>query len=382
MTIAREGWMAELIRWVEDEVPVSYGRFGLGAGSLEPEEEGQSGVMLAEPGGLALDGVELESGANTARVRMEAWDSEPLDAPGEPWTQAGQIVYLSSYGIAQVSGIGYSPSGQKLLIGPPFCAYGLRAYTGQVRMEPAPWDDSELEAVEESFLLRFWPLADAAAPALRSESEARGLAAARMRELVPLPPGAQAPRPEQWPALRPHPRPDPATLVMRYAPGTDHLEPVPPAGSQAPDEAWRRVEEVLGDLRYDLLGNLPNHVESWSRSRLEHYAARLRVDRRVGRELNPDDAPTMVLKASDVRTVLIGPDPGHSGRAWVWGKDDDAYAEVLSVDRQIVARDPIRGNSLLTGIVTILRNEDDHVEVRAATAAEAARVSTVERLRG
>ncbi|GGO31559.1 hypothetical protein [Microbispora bryophytorum] len=42
----------------------------------------------------------------------------------------------------------------------------------------------------------------------------------------------------------------------------------------------------------------------------------------------------------------------------------------------------IRRGTLLTGIVTILRNENGFVEVRAATAAEAARVLGVERLPG
>jgi hypothetical protein len=54
---------------------------------------------------------------------------------------------------------------------------------------------------------------------------------------------------------------------------------------------------------------------------------------------------------------------------------------VLSVDRQVIVRDRIRQNTLLTGIVTILRNENDFVEVRAATQAEATRVITIERLR-
>ncbi|GII86527.1 hypothetical protein Ssi03_45170 [Sphaerisporangium siamense] len=54
---------------------------------------------------------------------------------------------------------------------------------------------------------------------------------------------------------------------------------------------------------------------------------------------------------------------------------------MLSVDRQVIARDVLRQSTLLTGIVTILRNENDFVQVRAATEAEAARVFTVEPLR-
>lgn len=329
--------MAELIRSVEDEAPISYGRFGLHDDSglgREAEQESESGALLVEPGGIALGEVGLVSrvGARMARVRMEAWNAEPDDAPGEPWSTAGQVLYLSPGGIVRLCGPGYSPTGQKLLLGPPFCAYGLRAYTGRVRTEPAAWDDSEIEAVEESWLLRFWPLADAAGPALRAEAVAGGPTAARMDEILPLAHDSHAPQPGQWPALRPHPRADPTTSVMRYDPTLDGMRPVPSAEDGSPTD--------------------------------------------------PDDAPTLVLKASDVRTVLIGPHPGHSGRAWVWATDEDAHADVLSVDRKIVARDVLRMNSLLTGIVTILRKENDFVEVRAATEAEAARVITVERLRG
>ncbi|WP_344974730.1 hypothetical protein [Streptosporangium fragile] len=100
---------------------------------------------------------------------------------------------------------------------------------------------------------------------------------------------------------------------------------------------------------------------------------------RIGRELDPHGAPTYRLEPSDVRTVLLRPAPGVSGRAWAWGKDGDAHAKAFSVDRQVIARDRIHRLTLLTGIVTILRHENDHVEVHAATEAEAARVLTVER---
>ncbi|MBG0825837.1 hypothetical protein HS048_34710 [Planomonospora sp. ID91781] len=103
---------------------------------------------------------------------------------------------------------------------------------------------------------------------------------------------------------------------------------------------------------------------------------------RIGRELNPHSAPTLRMEASSVRTVLVGPDPGFSGRAWIWASDEHAHAAVLSVDRQVIVRDRIRQNTLLTGIVTILRKENGFVEVRAATETEAGRAITVERLRG
>ncbi|MFI7048927.1 hypothetical protein [Streptosporangium sandarakinum] len=384
--------MAELIRGVEDEVPISYGRFDLFDGSglgrnAEPETE--IGALLAGPDRSALGqvGIISQARARRAHVRMEAWDAEP-SAPGEPWTEAGRIHYLSPGGTVWLCGLGLSPSGQMLLLGPPFFAYGLRAYTGPVRTRPADYDETVTEAIEEAWLLRFWPLADAAGPVLRADSEAGGQTDARMREVLSLEPGSAAPRPEQWPALHPLPEPEPLTPMIRSSPPARPMECASSreAGYRftVPQETLdlaQRLEETLGDLRIDMLGNLPGNIDAWSRSMLEEYATRLRVSRRIGKELNPHGAPTLRLAASDVRTVLAGPDPGFSGRAWVWAPDEVAHADVLSVDRQVIARDRIRRNTLLTGIVTILRNENDFVEVRAATQAEAARVLTVEQLR-
>ncbi|MEU6430938.1 hypothetical protein ABZ860_33990 [Microbispora sp. NPDC046973] len=393
--------MAELIRSVEDEVPISYGRFDLIDASgldAEAQPEEAAGALLAEPGQVALGrvGVRSHAWAWNARVRMEAWDAEP-PPPGEPWTEAGQILYLSPGGIVGLCGLMRAPSEQQLLLGPPFFAYCLRAYAGPVRTEPVGIgpddigpvnsDESVTETVEEAWLLRFWPLADAAGPALRAESEASGLAAARMREILPLEPGSTAPRPEEWPALRPLPRPAPAPpMVIRWS---YPAEDVPDGDAEGrfvvPQEtldSWRRLDETLGDLRIDMLGNLPAGVGSWSQEELERYAEQLRVSLRIGAELNPHRAPTLRIEEADVRAVPIGPAPGFSGRAWVWAPDENAYGDVLSIDREVVARDRIAGRTLLTGIVTILRNENGFVEVRAATGAEAARVLGVERLRG
>ncbi|MEU6414564.1 hypothetical protein [Microbispora sp. NPDC046933] len=126
--------MARLLRTVEDEVPISYGRFDLldasGLG-LPAGTEIAAGALLTEPGQVALGqvGVTSQAWAWSARVRMEAWDAEP-PAPGQPWTEAGQVLYLSPGGIVELCGLMRVPSGQRLLLGPPFFAYGLRAYAG------------------------------------------------------------------------------------------------------------------------------------------------------------------------------------------------------------------------------------------------------------
>ncbi|MEU7990672.1 hypothetical protein AB0B56_38035 [Streptosporangium canum] len=41
----------------------------------------------------------------------------------------------------------------------------------------------------------------------------------------------------------------------------------------------------------------------------------LQVSTRLGKELNPHGTPTYRLEPSDVRTVLLRPDPEGSGRA-------------------------------------------------------------------
>ncbi|MFI7708732.1 hypothetical protein [Nonomuraea sp. NPDC049480] len=393
--------VAELIRSVYDEAPISYGRFGLydvpGYGR-DVVQETEHGALLAEPEGISLGALELVSPvrARLAAVQLEAWDAEPEDEPGQPWAEAGRVLYWSPGGIVAVSGMGYSPTGQKLLLGPPCFAYWLSAYIGSVRSEPASWDPGDIVAVEERWLLRFWPVADVAGPALRGEDDSGYMA--RMREILALGPGTAPPPPQAWAALRPHPQPDTATAVMRFnPPEPDRATVGHPAqadrasetdgegitvSSVETDDDPPLVHEVLGDLLYDVLGNLPQNVWSWSRSMLENYATQLRVDRRVGRELNPDGTPTLVLEASSVRTPFFGAEPGFSGRAWVWASEENGHADVLSVDREVIARDRIRQNTLFTGIVTILRKENDFVEVRAATQAEAARVIDVERLRG
>lgn len=164
--------MAELIRSVEDEVPISYGRFDLLDGSglgQEAEPETEAGALLVEPDRIALGqaGIKSQAWARRAHVWMEAWDAEP-PAPGELWAEAGQVVYLSPGGTVQLRGLTHSPSGQMLLPGPPFFTYGLRAYAGPVRAQPADYDETVTEAVEEAWLLRFWPMADASGSALRS----------------------------------------------------------------------------------------------------------------------------------------------------------------------------------------------------------------------
>ncbi|MFG2076328.1 hypothetical protein [Nonomuraea maritima] len=397
-TRMEEPAMAKLIRSVHDEAPISYGRFYLHDGSghgLDIVKETEHGALLAEPDGIALGQVALVSRARArlATVRMEAWDAEPGEGPGEPWAEAGRVLCLSVGGIVLLCGMGHGPTGQKLLLGPPHFAYWLSAYTGSVRSEPTPWGSGQTEAAEESWLLRFWPVADASGPALRGD--VNGGDAARMREILSQDLGSAAPRPAAWPALRSHPQLETATAVMhvrlpdtgramvRYASksgrarGAGRVVPSVDSGDDP-----RLVHETLGDLLHDTLGNLPRNVWSWSRSMLEDYATRLRVDRRIGRELNPDDVLTLVLEASGVRTPFFGIEPGISGRAWVWGADESDHADVLSVGRQAVARDRIHQKTLLTGVVTVLRKENDFVEVRAATPAEAARVLDVEQSRG
>ncbi|MBG0825838.1 hypothetical protein HS048_34715 [Planomonospora sp. ID91781] len=269
--------MAELIRSIEDEVPISRGRFDLFDGSdlgHDAEPKVETGALLTEPGRIALGhvGIKSQAWARTAHVRMEAWDTEP-PTPGTPWSEAGQVLYLSPGGTVFLRGLGVGPSGQMLLIGPPFFAYGLRAYAGPVRTQPTDDDAAVTEAVVETWLLQFWPLADAADPALRAETETGGQTAARMCEILPLEPGPAAPTPGEWPALHPLPAPEPPTGIRAWSHPSRPSEPVPRSHEAEgrisrgiiPREALgsgRRTEEVLGDLRIDMLGNPPADIDS------------------------------------------------------------------------------------------------------------------------
>ncbi|TKK90063.1 hypothetical protein FDA94_06460 [Herbidospora galbida] len=369
--------MSELLRRVEDDVPISYGRFelldGTGLWDLTGDETGSLPVL-----GTAT--LTSPARAYRALVRMEAWDGAP-PAPAGSWTAARQAVYLSPGGTVSAHGPSHDRSRQMLLLGPPLFAYGLRAYVGPVRTEPAEWDEEVLEPVEEPWLLRFWPLADAA-------SAAHDDVLATMGEMPPPDLTSVVPGQHEWPAFHPPAHPEPPRLIRPTSPPRE-MERLPTDEftgrigyhAEAALASGRRLDEVLGDLRRTMLGNLPGGMRDWSQDMLEDYAAQLHVSRRIGRELNPHGAPTLQLPASDVSTALLGPDPGVSGRAWTWARDEHAHQEVLSVDRQVVARNRIRRTTLLTGIVTILRNENDFVEVRPATAPEAARVTEVETTR-
>ncbi|WP_156046041.1 hypothetical protein [Herbidospora cretacea] len=366
-----------LLRRVEDDVPLSYGRFELMDGTGLWDET-EPGLLTTGADGTALGQLDVTSPAHAYRaaVRMEAWDGEP-PAPEGSWTTAGQVVYLSPSGTVSACGPGHDRSPQMLLLGPPLFAYGLRAYVGPVRTEPAAWNADVLEPVEELWLLRFWPLADAASAALHND------VLGRMRERLPDLTSVVDGR-EEWPAFHPPAHPEAPKLIrlaprpreMRRIPTTEFSGRIAPHTEDAASD--RRLDDVLGDLGYTMLGNLPNGIRDWSQQMLADYAAVLHVSRRIGRELNPHGAPTLQLPASDVSTALLGPGPGVSGRAWTWAHDEHAHPEVLSVDRQVIARNRIRRTTLLTGIVTILRNENDFVEVRSATGPEAARVIGVE----
>ncbi|WP_433510298.1 hypothetical protein ACQP2T_41395 [Nonomuraea sp. CA-143628] len=370
--------MAGLLRAVDDEVPISHRRFELfdECGELDDEDAVQTGSLCT-----SIASVEIESayGAANATVRLEAWDEEP-PPPGDLWVGKGETVYLSVTGVVSMFGPGVGGTGEKLLIGPPFFAYGLRAYAA-----PPADQDEYGRAVAEPWLLRFWPLCDAAGPAIGPESVVLGEEARRMTAVLPLDP-SDADVMGDWPALRPLPAPEPAqgTLVVSFGPLYEGGDVDPGRFAIPEEESHRqaRVEEILGDLRFELMTAPPPHLETWSDDRLSRYLTELQADLRIARELNPDGQPTLRLDADvHVSLPLGGPWPGFSGRAWVWSADDTAHSDVLARDRQVITRDPIRRCTLLTGIVTILRKEGERVEVRAATVDEAERVLAAERIR-
>lgn len=369
--------MAGLLRAVEDEVAISYRRFELfdECGAIDGEDTGQTGSLHTS---IAYVEIESAYGAANAAVRLEAWDEKP-PPPDDLWVAKGETVYLSVTGVVSMFGPGVGGTGEKLLIGPPFFAYGLRAYSAP------PADQNEFGIpVEEPWLLRFWPLCDAAGPVIGPESVVLGEEARRMTEMLPLDLD-DADVMGDWPSLRPLPAPEPAqgTLVVSFGPlyggGDDPHRFAIPEGEL---RRQARVEEILGDLRFELMTAPPPHLETWSDDRLSQYLTELHADLRIARELNPDGQPTLQLDADGhISLPMGGPWPGFSGRARVWSSDDTAHSDVLARDRQVITRDRVLRRTLLTGIVTILRTEGERVEVRAATVDEAERVLAAERIR-
>ncbi|MEV4162894.1 hypothetical protein [Nonomuraea dietziae] len=369
--------MAHLLDTLDDEVPITYGQFLLrGVSGLQGVH---NRVHLAE-----LDRqVYLYASAEHSRVRVEVWDGEP-----PPWEGHGKLVAdascVAETGVVAVTPYMFAGSGRSVLIGPAFFEYGLHLYAHNAER-----------------LLRFWPIKDVFDPAqhLRPdgvEAEAKPQEAVETRSAA-----------GDWVSVR--------------VPGSG--EPPAPASPAKGEEEWPldhehevRLAELLGDLRPRLLTRPPTWLLDTDEGNRRRYLNELRSSVAGARRLNPDGLPTFQLASGELGER---PSPGLSYRLWQWrpieepqeatlaerapieaeptaqstapdGPGTDELAsrppalaasapETLTAEREVRALDVLRRRRLVTGIVTVLREENGVVEVRDALPPEVARVLAAER---
>lgn len=409
--------MARLLRELEDEAWVEYGGFYLVDLSSEPLlKEDDPGAAGSGSHDGQVGGVEFRCSSDdiNPRVRMQAWDGEPPLAPGE-WEEVRTMTFTARTGRVQLAGVTAGPSGREFLIGPPHFVYGLRVHrTGaaEAARRRAEWNgENDLPRGVVRYLLQFWPLRDVFDPVrhggryidpyerygrrARPAGDAAGTrpyegpgtdavtenpAAARLAVPVPATPSA----PQDWPVL--WALPEPEEEAEEPADGTETAATRAHAwfgwgrpGDAAGTTGWVAREPGLLDLEPDLVlpgSARPADAGSWPEWRLE----KARTAARIARELNPHGAPTHVLDRRDLRRSN-GLEPGLSYRGWWWESTDPADRTRRRLDaahREVVTVDVLGRRQLVTGIVTVLRVEDDQVQVRAAAPVEAHRVLRAE----
>lgn len=343
--------MAQLLRRLDDEIYVEYNTFALEGTDLPAWRSPTDEILHFH-----------------CAVRLEAWDAEP-DPADASWTPVSSTVFVAENGVVAMAKT--DGKGHDFLIGPPNFEYGVRMYL----REPEPGDGHATGTCAETWLLRFWPIRDVFDPIAHAapfsyiargvlyysiDLEPEQLVQPPSRRPVPVPVSTAA----DWASLRPDPR-----LASRTPPRA---------------RAGRRFKDPLID-RY--------HAEQawrdWSSRRdLGEDELRERADgERIAKELCRDGTPTysVPIEGRDAWCVPAG----VSRRVWRWEDDllgGELMDDGLTVDRQVLARNPWTRQILVSGIVTVLRRDHDRhccgdtvrYVVRDAEPHEAARVLCAE----
>ncbi|MFF0572456.1 hypothetical protein [Streptosporangium saharense] len=383
--------MAQLLRRLDDEIYVEYNTFG-------------------------LDGTDLPTwGSPTdeiyhfvAAVRLESWDAEPGPADAS-WTPVSSTTFVAESGVVAIVSM-MDGRGHDFLIGPPRFEYGVDMYL----RAPEPGDGHATGKCEEAWLLRFWPIRDVFDPITHASPFsyiARGVLYYSIdlepEQLVQPPARREVPVPvstvTDWASLRVDPDLDTFDGWLRRlrrmaedrdvtvhellrAAGIDIEDGVDltPASCAPPQARAGRFKDPLIDRYYAeqaQRGSLSG--KNLSEDQLREYTD----GERIAKELCRADTRTFSVPVEG-RGALYVP-PGVSRRVWRW-EDDMLGGELmddgLTVDRQILARNPWTRQILVSGIVTVLRRDhnrrgcDDTVwyVVRDAEPHEAARTLCAE----
>ncbi|WP_066376531.1 hypothetical protein [Herbidospora mongoliensis] len=354
--------MAQLLRRLDDEVYVEYNTVGLDGTDL-PE--------LSSPTDEIYHFV--------AAVRLESWDAEPGPADAS-WTPVSSTTFVAESGVVAVVTM-MDGRGHDFLIGPPRFEYGLHMYL----REPELGDGHATGESDEAWLLRFWPIRDVFDPITHAapfsyitrgvlyysiDLEPEQLVQPPARREAPVPVSAVA----DWASLRADPDLDTFDGWVRRlrskaegrgvtvhellrAAGIDIEDGVDltPASCTPPQARAGRFKDPLIDHYYAeqaQRGSLSQ--QDLGEDRLREYAD----GERIAKELCRGGTRTFSVPVEG-RGAWHVP-AGVSRRVWRWEDDmlgGELMDEGLTVDRQVLARNPWTRQILVSGIVTVLRRD-------------------------
>ncbi|MFI6294612.1 hypothetical protein ACIBEJ_23685 [Nonomuraea sp. NPDC050790] len=387
--------MAQLLRRIDDEVYVEYGTFG-------------------------LEGTDLESWRTptpelyhfTAALRLEAWDAEP-GPPDASWTPAVSETFVAESGVVSVVTM-MEDRGHDFLIGPPHFEYGVAMYI----REPRPGDGHTTDECAQTWLLRFWPIRDVFDPLRHAvpftyitrgvlyysiDLEPEQLAQPPSEREVPVPVSAVG----DWVSLRLDPDGFEGRLHQaRTRAGAQNIsvyEYLRRRGVDVEDgveltpEIWGLSGPRPGRFRDPLIDRY--YAEQLRRGSVgrsvpeedgQDHGEWLREEadgERIAKELTRRESRTFSMPVEGRGALYVK--SGVSRRLWRW-EDDYLGGELmddgLTVDRQVLAKNPWTRQILVSGIVTILRRDFERhgggdvvwYVVRDAEPHEAARVLCAE----
>jgi hypothetical protein len=383
--------MAQLLRRLDDEVYVEYNTIGLDGTDLpgweSPTDEIYHFVMA---------------------VRLESWDAEP-EAADVSWTPVSSATFVAESGVVAIIAM-MEGRGHDFLIGPPRFEYGVRMYL----REPQPGDGHATGECDETWLLRFWPIRDVFDPITHAapysyiarqvlyysiDLEPEQLVQPPARREVPVPVSAVA----DWASLRADPdldtfdgrlrgwrrmaERDGVTVHELLREGGIDIEDgadLTPASCTPPQGRAGRFKDPLID-RY-----CAEQVRRGSSSvpGLGEEQLRERADgERIAKELCHGGMRQFSVLVEGRGAAYVP--SGVSRRVWRWEDDilgGELMDEGLTVDRQVLARNPWTRQILVSGIVTVLRKDHSRLGhgdtvwyvVRDAEPHEAARVLCAE----
>ncbi|MEV1170661.1 hypothetical protein [Nonomuraea sp. NPDC049784] len=386
--------MAQLLRGIDDELYVEYGQFALDGTDLAWESP---------------EGYHFMAG-----VRLESWDGEPA-LPDTSWTPVKTETFVATEGVVHIATM-MDGRGHDFLIGPPFFEYGVAMY-----FQMCERDESDEDGCDEKWLLRVWPIRDVFDPLVH---------AVPFQYIVPGVKGHPIEVPPEQIALKPaaHEVPVPVSAIGDWVSLTldgdrptfegrmfrlreqlsrkgitvydwlrargidieDGAELTPescsPPGSRPGVFRDPLVDRYYAGMRRER-ERIPQHFLAMELHEQEEWLRERADGERIAEELSRGESLPFSMPVEGRGVEYLS--AGTTRRMWRW-EDDFLGGESrdggLTVDRRIHAKDLLTRQVFVSGIVTILRREEDRsvyggvmrYVVRDAEPHEAARVLCAE----